>query len=77
MLSSRPLPVNVGLDGVFCCDFEKNQHFRVAYALWEGGGGHSKVYSMYAFINVDNCELRLQEEKQVCLDCHNVHYHTS
>ena len=27
------------------------------YALQEGGGGgHSKAYSMYAFINVDNCE---------------------
>ena len=25
-------------------------------ALREGGGGHSKAYSMYAFINVDNCE---------------------
>ena len=31
------------------------------YALREGGGGHSKAYSMYAFINVDNCERPLSE----------------
>ena len=30
------------------------------YALREGGGGHSKAYSMYAFINVDNCERPLR-----------------
>ena len=26
------------------------------YAFGEGGGGHQKAYSVYAFINVDNCE---------------------
>ena len=26
------------------------------YAFGEGGGGHQKVYAVYAFINVDNCE---------------------
>ena len=31
------------------------------YALREGGGGHSKAYSMYAFINVDNCERPLSD----------------
>ena len=30
------------------------------YPLREGGGGHSKAYSMYAFINVDNCERPLK-----------------
>ena len=32
----------------------KNQHFRVRFG--EGGGGNTKEYSRYAFINVDNCE---------------------
>ena len=31
------------------------------YALGEGGGGHSKAYAVYAFINVDNCERPLNE----------------
>ena len=26
------------------------------YALGRGGGGDKKEYSLYAFINVDNCE---------------------
>ena len=32
----------------------KNRHFRVRFG--GGGGGHSKAYAVYAFINVDNCE---------------------
>ena len=27
----------------------------------EGGGGHQKVYAVYAFINVDKCERPLSE----------------
>ena len=34
----------------------ENQHFRVRF----GGGGHKKEYSLYAFINVDNCERPLR-----------------
>ena len=35
-------------------DFDKIN--MLEYALWEGGGGHSKAYAVYTFINVDNCE---------------------
>ena len=31
------------------------------YAFGEGGGGHQKAYTVYAFINVDNCERPLNE----------------
>ena len=27
------------------------------YAFGEGGGGHQEAYAVYAFVNVDNCEL--------------------
>ena len=33
---------------------KKNQHFTVRF--WGGGGGKWKEYSLYAFINVDDCE---------------------
>ena len=36
-------------------DFEKKINI-LEYAFGEGGGGHQKVYAVYAFINVDNCE---------------------
>ena len=39
-------------------DFEKINI--LDYALGEDGGGHSKVYAVYAFINVDNCERPLR-----------------
>ena len=29
--------------------------------MGEGGGGHKKEYSLYAFINVDNCERPLRK----------------
>ena len=45
-------------------DFEKNQHFRVRFG--EGGGGHSKAYAMYSFINVDNYERPLSISEITC-----------
>ena len=32
------------------------------YAFGEGGGGHQEAYAVYAFVNVDNCELGGQIE---------------
>ena len=34
------------------------------YALERGEGGHKKEYSLYAFINVDNCERPLTQMRK-------------
>ena len=41
----------------------KNQHLE--YALGRGGGGNKKEYSLYAFINVDNCERPLTDVTRI------------
>ena len=46
-------------DAVNNFDFDKINI--IEYALWEGGGGHSKAYAVYTFINVDNCERPLTD----------------
>ena len=33
------------------------------YVFGVGGGGHQKAYAVYAFINVDNCERSLSEDR--------------
>ena len=52
-------------------DFEKINILE--YAFGEGGGGRQKAYAEYAFINVDNCERPLTQQR--LNPAHAKHYH--